>query len=119
MTAIHYLLAATHRSHFHKIDADEMWHYLSGNTDLLIHVLHPNGQYEKIRLEHNRQKKQFCVPAHCWFAAELDEKEDDKFAFINCTVAPGFLFDTFELAENTSLKAAFPAYHHLIDQFTT
>lgn len=45
-TAIHYLLAGGDFSAFHRIRSDEVWHYYDGGSDLLIHVIYPDGTYK-------------------------------------------------------------------------
>jgi len=55
---------------------------------------------------------QSVVPAECWFGAALKDK--DSFALVGCTVAPGFDFDDFELAEQASLLEAYPEHAELI-----
>ena len=118
MTAIYYLLRENQISCFHKIDADEMWHYLWGNTTLIIHIIYTNGNYEKVYLGKAHDKHQFCVPAYNWFAAEIEDKDKRNFAFIDCTVSPGFLFETFVMAEKSNLKKQFPQFSNIIDNFT-
>jgi hypothetical protein len=64
------------------------------------------------------QKYQFCVPAGCWFAAELQSKDKDHYALSGCTVSPGFLFDTFELGKKSELTQHYPEYEQLIADMT-
>jgi len=57
---------------------------------------------------------QFTVPAGCWFAAH----SLGDFSLVGCTVAPGFDFADFELAERSELTRAFPQHQQIIEQFT-
>ena len=113
-TAIFYLLEQGDFSAFHRIKSDECWHYYAGDT-LLIHVLNNNGAYACIRLGSATDKGeifQFVVPANTWFAAECAEKT--SFALTGCTVAPGFNFADFEMAERRSLLNEFPEHSSII-----
>lgn len=104
-TAIYYLLADGAYSAWHRIAADEAWHFYAGHP-LLVHVLLANGRHITHKLGNALQTNgatfQAVVPAGCWFAAQL--AQPDSFAFVGCTVAPGFEFREFELATEQDLK---------------
>jgi predicted cupin superfamily sugar epimerase len=95
-TAIYFLLEAGQVSHWHRVDAAEIWHFCAGaplaigvsrtGEDLSRHVLGPD------LLEGERP--QFVVPAHWWQSAE----SLGPWTLVGCTVAPGFEFAHFELA---------------------
>jgi predicted cupin superfamily sugar epimerase len=94
-TAIHFLLARGERSHWHRIDAVEIWHYHAGHA-LTLQVADDCGR-RSIRLGAdlaNGEVPQAIVPAHAWQAAE----SSGDWTLVGCTVAPGFDFATFELA---------------------
>jgi predicted cupin superfamily sugar epimerase len=94
-TAIYFLLAHGERSHWHRIDAVEMWHYHAG-APLILRIADDSGQRE-IRLGPDLaagEQPQAIVPAHAWQAAE----STGAWTLVGCTVAPGFEFSTFELA---------------------
>ncbi len=113
-TAIYFLLTANNFSAFHRIKSDELWHFYSGDG-LLIHVIHPNGQYELLQLGSDMEKGesfQLLVPAGSWFASEC--KPGAAFSFVGCTVAPGFDFNDFELANASQLSALYPQHGHII-----
>jgi len=55
------------------------------------------------------------VPAGRWFASEPN---DGGYALVGCTVAPGFDFTDFELAERDRLTAEFPQHRQLIKRLT-
>ena len=95
-TAIYFLLARGERSHWHRIDAAEVWHYYAGSP-LALSIAH-DGPTDMIRLGADLvagERPQAVVPAHAWQAAE----SLGDWTLVGCTVAPGFDFSTFELAE--------------------
>ena len=115
-TAIYFLLSRHQHSRFHRIDADECWHYYEGDP-VRVHILDKNG-YRWIDVgpvDNQGRKPQAIVPARAWFAAET-QSHDFGFSLVGCTVAPGFEFDYFELATADALKAAYPNYALLIDR---
>ena len=57
---------------------------------------------------------QAVVPAGLWFAAECADPA--TFALVGCTVAPGFEFSEFELADVDALKARHPQHAALIER---
>ena len=95
-TAIYFMLACGERSHWHRIDAVEVWHYYAGSP-LALSIAH-DGPVETIRLGPDLavgERPQAVVPAHTWQAAE----SLGDWTLVGCTVAPGFDFSAFELAE--------------------
>jgi predicted cupin superfamily sugar epimerase len=96
-TAIYFLLAAGERSHWHKVDAMEVWHYYGGAALTLEIALTKDGPIERIKLGPDLtagERPQAAVPAHAWQAAE----SQGEWTLVGCTVAPGFDFAGFELA---------------------
>jgi uncharacterized protein len=94
-TAIYFLLARGERSHWHRIDAVEVWHYYAGDT-LTLQIADHNGMHD-ISLGPNiasGEVPQATVPARAWQAAETTA----DWTLVGCTVAPGFDFAKFELA---------------------
>jgi predicted cupin superfamily sugar epimerase len=95
-TAIYFLLARGERSHWHRIDAVEIWHYYAGST-LTLRIADDEGQ-RKVSLGPDLaagELPQAIVPAQAWQAAE----STGDWTLVGCTVAPGFDFAAFELAE--------------------
>ncbi|MBO0358345.1 cupin domain-containing protein [Hymenobacter sp. BT186] len=116
-TAIYYLLENEDRSCFHRIKSDELWFFHKGQT--LEIVLIADGQATTIILGNDLEKGeqlQAVVPANTWFAAQV--KQRVGYALVSCTVAPGFDFTDFELAERAELTAQFPHLQDLIEKFT-
>lgn len=95
-TAIYFLLARGERSHWHRVDAVEVWHFHAGSP-LLLQIADAAGKMQRIRLGPDLEageRPQAIVPAHAWQAAE----SLGDWTLVGCTVAPGFEFSTFELA---------------------
>ncbi len=94
-TAIYFLLARGERSHWHRIDAVETWHFYAGSP-LLLSIAEAK-QSRPVKLGSNLaagELPQALVPAHTWQAAE----SLGDWTLAGCTVAPGFEFSGFELA---------------------
>jgi predicted cupin superfamily sugar epimerase len=94
-TAIYFLLARGERSHWHRIDAIEVWHYYAGDA-LALHIAE-DGHSRTIRLGPDLaagEVPQIVVPPQAWQAAE----STGDWTLVGCTVAPGFDFAKFELA---------------------
>jgi len=117
-TSIYFLLMSDGFSAFHRIKQDEIWHFYDGSP-LFIHVIEPNGNYMKHELGIDLDKgqaPQLVIPAGCWFASHV--KEGNSYTLAGCTVAPGFDFDDFELAEREKLIDEFPRHSEIISQLT-
>lgn len=94
-TAIYYLLQAAERSHWHRVDATEVWHWYAGSP-LLLSV--SDGETVKPhRLGPdllNGERPQGIVDPFEWQSAETL----GDWTLCGCTVAPGFEFAGFEMA---------------------
>lgn len=117
-TAIYFLLPKGVKSKLHRIKSDELWHFYLGGP---LHVvqLFPGGKVEEIILGNNIKKGellQHVVPAGCWFGAYPNENTD--FSFVGCTVAPGFDFADFELADKQELSLQFPHVKDIIHELS-
>ena len=95
-TAIYFLLARGERAAWHRIDAEEIWHWYAG--DPLILTVSENGtDASSARLGRRLREDevpQLVVPAGAWQTA----KSLGDWTLVGCTVAPGFTFESFELA---------------------
>ena len=94
-TAIYYLLRAGERSHWHSVDAAEIWHWYAGaplalsvadGDDVVTHMLGAALA--------DGERPQAVVPPHAWQSAE----SRGAWTLVGCTVAPGFVFSAFKLA---------------------
>lgn len=95
-TAIHFLLARGERSHWHRIDAVEVWHFYAG-APLLLETAGAASTVTRVTLGPDLaagESPQAIVPAGAWQAAE----SLGAWTLVGCTVAPGFAFERFELA---------------------
>lgn len=118
-TGIYFLLEKHNFSAFHKIRSDEMWHFYQGEA-LEIFVIYPvSGKLDVIKLgdnPDNGETFQAVVPANTWFASR--PASGSKYALVGCTVAPGFDFEDFEMADRETLQASFPQHTKLIEELT-
>ncbi len=96
-TAIHFLLEAGQRSHWHKVDATEIWLWHAGSSLLLSTAPADDGQVTGIRLGGDvlaGDMPQYVIAPHHWQAALADS----GWALVSCIVSPGFDFAGFTLA---------------------
>lgn len=137
-TAIYYLLSDDAYSAWHRIRSDELWHFYAGDG-LDVHSIAPpsrpqsrpqshrlcsTGQESEGVLTHrlgnaltdDQAVFQAGVAAGDWFAAER-VPGPHGFTLVGCTVAPGFEFSEFELADAArldTLENAHPTHQALI-----
>jgi len=95
-TAIYFLLVRGERSHWHRVDAVETWHYHAG-APLVLEMAAEGGPVRRLKLGPDLaagERPQGMVPKGVWQAAE----SLGDWTLVGCTVAPGFRFEGFELA---------------------
>jgi predicted cupin superfamily sugar epimerase len=117
-TAIYFLLQGEDFSALHRIASDEVWHFYAGAA-LSVYVIDREGRVSEIRLGPHPQSGQVfqaVVAAGCWFGSCL--AEPDAYALVGCTVAPGFDFNDFEMANRSLLLARYPQHEKLIGRLT-
>lgn len=117
-TCIYFLLTADAFSAFHRVRQDEAWHFYAGSP-LKIHAIDPQGNYTETLIGNNFEKgevPQHVVPGGYWFGAEV--VSPGEFTLVGCTVAPGFDFADFELAERSTLTEKFPQHRSIIEALT-
>ncbi len=96
-TLILFLLRAGERSHWHRVDADEIWLWHAGAPLVLAVAETDAGPARETRLGPAvaaGETPQAVVPAGHWQAAA----PAGAFALVSCVVAPGFRFAGFTLA---------------------
>ncbi|MCB2111076.1 MAG: cupin domain-containing protein [Defluviimonas sp.] len=96
-TCIYFLLAAGERSHWHRVDATEIWHFYAGAPLLLSRAAVAAGPREEALLGPDLDAgalPQLIVPAGHWQAA----RPTGDWTLAGCTVSPGFRFEGFDLA---------------------
>jgi len=116
-TAIYFLLESNQYSAFHRIKSDEIWHFYNG-CPLEIFVLNESEGFERILLGNDDSEIpiwQYTITRGKWFAAKPILPE--SYSLIGCTVAPGFEFSDFELAEYNILSDIFPEHTELLKKF--
>lgn len=117
-TCIYFLLTSNDFSSFHRIKQDEIWHFYDGSA-ILLHVISPSGDYAKHLIGRDLEQgetPQHVVPAGCWFAAEVMEK--NAYSLVGCTVSPGFDFRDFEMKSRQELVSLFPDREAIITKLT-
>jgi uncharacterized protein len=95
-TAIYFLLKAGERSHWHKVDADEIWHHYAG-APLELSLSDDAKRVDHVRIGTDfglGELPQAVVPRGVWQAA----RSLGHWTLVGCTVAPAFQFEGFELA---------------------
>jgi predicted cupin superfamily sugar epimerase len=94
-TTILFLLAAGERSHWHRVDAVEIWLW-HGGASLTLRIADDDGERTVILGPDlaNGEVLQAVVLAHAWQAAT----SDGAWSLVGCIVAPAFDFGGFELA---------------------
>jgi predicted cupin superfamily sugar epimerase len=117
-TCIYFLLSDNEVSHLHRIKSDEIWHFYTGSS-LTIHVIDPQGGYQNIKLGQGIEMGEILqgvVKAGCWFGAKVEER--GSYSLVGCSVAPGFEFEDFELADRSKLLQIYPQHHEIIKLLT-
>ncbi|WP_095011475.1 cupin domain-containing protein [Tsuneonella mangrovi] len=100
-TAILFLLKAGECSHWHRVDAAEIWLWHAGDPLMLSMCESDEGPAERIELgppSTATRLLQAVVPPYWWQAAELAGGGQEGYTLVSCVVAPGFEFAGFELA---------------------
>lgn len=96
-TAIHYLLEQGQSSHWHRVDAAELWLWHAGSRlDLKLADENSTG-HTLIALGGDvlaGDSAQALIPANRWQAAVATH----GWALVSCIVVPGFEFAGFEMA---------------------
>jgi predicted cupin superfamily sugar epimerase len=116
-TAIYYMLEDNDRSRFHRIQSDELWFFHQG--DPLEIVFLKDGKAHTIVLGNDVAKgelPQAKIEAHLWFGSRI--KGGSGYSLVSCTVAPGFDFSDFEMADKALLQHQYPHLKEVIEQFT-
>ncbi len=108
-TAIYFLVTDDEpTTSLHRLKSDEVFHLYEGGP-LEILQLRAEGQVVIARLGLDigaGERPQVVVPAGTWFGTEL--AAGASHCLVGCTVAPGFEFADFDLAESQELEARYP-----------
>ncbi len=117
-TCIYFLLTSETFSAFHKIKQDEIWHFYAGSP-ILLHTISETGNHSEFIIGNDLtsgETPQLVVPGDHWFAATVIN--DNDYALVGCTVAPGFDFNDFVLADREELIRKFPQHQQVITRLT-
>lgn len=117
-TAIYFLLPAGAKSRLHRLKSDELWHFYLGGPLTVAQIL-PDGSVERAVLGPDPaagHAQQLVVPAGRWFGSYPEP--GTKYAFVGCTVSPGFDFEDFEFGDRGALLAEYPGAAALIKRLT-
>ncbi len=118
-TSIYFLLPADSFSAFHRLKSDEIWHFYLGDSVTLF-LLTEDGKLHTRRLGNlveQGEQLQLVIPHGVWFAAQVSHPQHG-YALLGCTVAPGFEFADFELANQQQLLNQFPQHEKIIKRLT-
>jgi predicted cupin superfamily sugar epimerase len=97
-----------------RIGSDEIRHFYAGAA-LRLSIIDAAGDLVESR-RRRRGPFQAVVPALSWFGAEVEDPAG--YALVGCTVAPGFDFADFELADRARLLRAHPRHRAVIERLT-
>ena len=117
-TSIYFLLTAGNFSAFHRIRSDETWHFYDGQPAQIVEI-DLEGKLILTTLGsdlENGQVFQYTVAAGHWFGSSVLGNGD--YSLTGCTVAPGFDFRDFELADRDELLSKYPDHQDVIIKFT-
>ncbi|WP_374759373.1 cupin domain-containing protein [Dyadobacter fanqingshengii] len=118
-TGIYFLLETHNFSAFHRIKSDEMWHFYAGEALEIFVIDAEQRDMQIIKLGNNPENGemfQAVVPAGAWFASR--PAQGSTYALVGCTVAPGFDFADFEMADREALQMQFPEFEQIIQELT-
>ncbi|UYB53925.1 cupin domain-containing protein [Xanthomonas sp. AM6] len=102
-TAIRFLLARGEHSDWHRIDADETWQWEEGGALELLSFDPQHGlQRQRLDASERGGVPAVVIPAGRWQAA----RPLDDYCLVRCVVAPGFLWERFELLSAADPLAA-------------
>lgn len=125
-TMIYFLLTPSSFSQIHRLDACEAWHHYAG-LPINVVELHENGaKVTRLGKDLLRgERPQYVVAENVWFGsvmADVDKDEDDgdrtRWSLVGCTVAPGFEWSKFEMADRDKLLAEFGNCDGWIERLT-
>ncbi|MDR0893914.1 MAG: cupin domain-containing protein [Prevotellaceae bacterium] len=102
-TAIYYLMCDNNISHLHRIKSDEVWLFHQGEPVELIIIEQNNLRIELLGNNLTTgERPQAVAPAGSWFGARIKNRKGH--ALVSCTVAPGFVFEDFELGKESDFS---------------
>jgi len=109
LTTIYFLLAAGETSRWHRLDADEIWHFIEGEPLDLLLLDERARILTRLRLGPAAPgagggavaAPVHVVPAGSWLAA----RPSGAYSLVGCTVGPGFEYEGFTLLRDVPVLA--------------
>ena len=98
LTTIYFLLAAGELSRWHRLDADEIWHFYEG-APLELFLLDPRGRIltrSRLGTAVPAEVRVQVIPAGSWLSA----RSTGDYALVGCTMGPGFEAEGFALLKD-------------------
>ncbi len=117
-TGIYFLLTEGNFSAFHRLRSDELYHFYAGDPVTTVQI-RPDGTRVDTVLGPdllNGHVPQLVIPRDVWQGTRL--RDGGRWALLGTTVAPGFDFADFEMADRPALLARFPQHAEIIEQLT-
>ncbi len=116
-THIYYLLKQGELSKLHRLKTDELWHFYSGDPITVIDIA-PDGTLKAKVLgpQFPEQRSEYLFAKGHWFGAYLNPKSE--WAFLGCTVSPGFDYADFEVGNREQLISQYPQLREQIIKLT-
>lgn len=117
-TGIYFLLEYGEFSAFHRIASDEQWHFYDGIC-LNVYEIKDDGTLiiHKLGLDIDKgEQPQITIAAGSWFGSRVEAT--GGYTLCGCTVAPGFDFADFELADRNVLIQQYPQHAGIITSLT-
>lgn len=109
-TGIYFLLPTGVCTNWHRVSSDELWHFYDGDR-LVLEMIDVEGNFSRQFLYDELTGKgnfQQLIPRNCWQRAY----STGDYTLVGCTVAPGFEFDDFEMAEPDELAMKYEDLHN-------
>lgn len=117
-TGIYFLLSHGEKSKLHKIAFDEVWNFYLGDPLIVVEIT-AQGHVKETLLGRDfkqGQNLQYVVKGGTWFGSYLPN--GSEYAFVGCTVAPGFDFADFEMGDRKKLLGLFPGLKSTVELLT-
>jgi predicted cupin superfamily sugar epimerase len=117
-TAIYFLLTRETFSALHRLASDEVYHFYLGDPVELL-CLREDGSGEVVTMGTDLDagmRPQITVPRGAWQGSRV--RPGGEFALLGTTMAPGFEFADFELADRDFLSQRYPSFVEMIQVLT-